>query len=158
MNVVINNPFTALSRITQKEFAQRNESNMERALNLVRDTARDAVHFRSRTGRLEDSIQSEMISGLEGSVFINERIAPYGPGIHNGTGIYGESGQETIIESRTTGAMRWVDESGNQHFASRVVNPGFEGQPFLDDALEQHIELIDDIFAQGLEDIIGEEF
>lgn len=88
------------------------------------------------TGALRRSITSE-VEGLEGTVFTPLQYAPY---VEYGTGLFAEGGG-----GRTDVPWCYQDDEGNWHTTS-----GQHPQPFMRPALDENVDKILEIIAEGI--------
>lgn len=94
------------------------------------DATQDHV-YTSRSGNADRSIAVEIApNNLGGKVFLDTGIAPYGPILHEGSGVYGPKGQAFKVEAKNKKALRWV-MGGAFRFARSVVVKGIRPDPFL---------------------------
>lgn len=119
---------------------------MERSISKVHNYAATHHRFTTRTGALDRSIQSEVTNGgLHGSVWLDTRIAKYGPFVHQGTRAH-------IIRPRNKKALRWPGKGG--FVFSKVSNhPGIKKDPFLYDALDATSKEVDSIFKEEIDSV-----
>ena len=105
----------------------------------VAETAKQEHRYKQRWGRLKDAVDTKFLNdGMEGRVFLNETVAPYGAFVHDGTTPHD-------IFPRSKRALRWVN--GNSFiFARRVRHPGWRADPFIYDALNKNEGMIARIF------------
>jgi len=123
---------------------------------LIKSEAKKNHFFKSRTGTLERAIKYKVISQLQtGIIRIDKKEAPYGIYVHEGTGIYGPKGARYSIEPRNA---KWLaffwERQGSFVFSKKVMHPGSDDDQFLYNALEDNIKNIDDIFKEGLHELI----
>ncbi|WP_019549824.1 HK97 gp10 family phage protein [Streptomyces sulphureus] len=115
------------------------EAAVARVLAGVVDEVTTAVATAARrrapvdNGRLRASIRSE--TSVRGSQVVGEvwSSLEYAAYVHEGTGIYGPSGQP--IRPRRARVLSWQPRGGGRVFAREVR--GQRGQPFLADALAE---------------------
>lgn len=94
------------------------------------DATQDHV-YTSRSGNTDRSIKVEIApNNLGGKVFLDTGIAPYGPILHEGSGLYGPKGQAFTVEAKNKKALRWVF-GGGFRYAKKVVIKGIKPDPFL---------------------------
>jgi len=119
------------------------------SLEEVAEEARENHGFRARTGSLERAIVSvESRDGLKGWVTIDRTQAPYGPYVHQGF-------KSFTIVPRHKKALRWV-EGSEFAFAKRVRHPGYEGDPFLFNALDRKASFIEKTFDNRIDAALAE--
>lgn len=115
----------------------------------VAEYARTNHAYKARTGQLERSVKAGNSSdGLTGWLELDRSIAPYGPYVHEGT-------RPHTIVPRYMLALRWVAD-GKFVFAKRVRHPGYEGDPFLFNALDANEEKIFEIFSRRVDAALQE--
>lgn len=131
------------------------ERALTKSLKAIQEDARAAIEFRRRSGKLSDSVRYE-INEHSGEVFLDTSIAPYAVDFHEGTGIAGPSGQAIDIRAMGSRALHWVD-NGQDFFATRVINPGFEGDPFLTESMEHMGDDVLGFYSRAVDDIVEEE-
>lgn len=110
----------------------------------VQDEAKQTHRFKTKSGKLEDSVKvrSER-DGLVGVVYLDESEAPYARPVYFGT-------KPHIIAPKVRKALRWP--SGNEFvFARMVRHPGTRPDPFLREALRTKKPAIDAIFVRRTE-------
>ena len=118
---------------------------MKSATEDVAEYARTHHGFTARTGALERSVKAGINDdGSEGWVELDRTIAKYGPYVHQGFPPH-------VIEPRNKKALRWFTASSEVRFAKRVNHPGFKGDPFLFNALDDRRENIFRIFSNRVE-------
>lgn len=122
----------------------------------VQDTAQDkAVHlFRSRTGMLvaatEMSVTEGGDNGIEGRVFIDDSLVPYGKFVHEGT-------KPHIIRRKNKKVLRWPVEDGTGfRFAREVHHPGTKPDQFVYKAADMRRQYINDVFNRYTDRAIKE--
>lgn len=102
-------------------------------LETVANDANQNHRFIPRSGNLDRSVQVDMSSdGMSGTVSLQTSIAPYGPYIHNGTGIYGPR-KKPIVPTAKKLLHFYV--GGKPVFARSVK--GVRPDPFLTTAFER---------------------
>lgn len=122
---------------TKEIFQRMYRLAIEDSISDVMEYAGDHHRFTSRTGNLEQAVQSEL-KGLRGIVYLDEKKAPYGLAIHNGA-------RARVIKPKYRKALRWAD-GGKFIFAKRVNWPGIRPDPFLYQALDANEGHIVEIF------------
>ena len=118
------------------------------ALRDIQSRARSEHRFRSRTGNLERSIETEILSDwpLKGRVALDQSITmtdsgrSYGAYVHDGTDPH-------IITPRVKKCLRWAGGNGFI-FAKRVNHPGTKADPFLYNAAQNERENINNTFER----------
>lgn len=95
----------------------------------IQDRARREHQYTSRSGNLDGSIRGE-VSGLSARIFLDTRIAKYGPMQHQGTGFYGPRGHAYRVEPKRGTHLRWVS-GGRFVFSRGVTIIGIRPDPFL---------------------------
>lgn len=120
------------------------------SLRDIRDRARQAHKFQTRSGETERGIEFETLGELSGRVGVTTEVGVW---LHEGTGIYGPKGRPIIITPKTRTALRWPTGTGF-NFAKRVVNPGIEGDPFLYRAARNETAAIRGRFEAAIRGII----
>lgn len=126
-----------------------NEDAVARSLQLIQEAAQAAIRFRSKTHKLEQSIKTVVHSSGDGEVYLDEAVAPYAPFVHQGTGMFGDRHRPINITPNGR-ALHW-SANGRQFFASRVMSPGQQGDPFLYDAVAQVERSIEGAFDRGID-------
>lgn len=105
--------------------------------------------FVSRTGTLERAVQSEVTDGgFRCVVSLNEGVAGYGPCVHEGSRAH-------VIRPRNKRVLRWPGKGGFV-FSKISHHPGYKGDPFLYDALDDNSAEIDKIFDEEIENAINQ--
>ena len=116
------------------------------SLRNIQRRARQEHNFRSRSGNLERSIDTEIINEwpLKGRVFLNQTLTKtddggsYGVYVHEGTPPH-------EIAPKNKRVLRWVGGNGFI-FSKRVHHPGTKKDPFLYNAGKNERDKINDIF------------
>ena len=92
--------------------------------------------FHTKSGMANRSI-SVVASGdgMQGSVFLDDRIAKYTRFQHEGTGEYGPFHKPFTVEPKSRKSLYWV-EGGGKHFAKKVTIKGIHPDQFLYRAFE----------------------
>lgn len=122
---------------------------MERSVSKLHNYATTHHRFISRTGTLERAVQSEVTDGgFRGVVSLNEGVAGYGPCVHEGSRAH-------VIRPRNKRALRWPGKGGFV-FSKISHHPGYKGDPFLYDALDDNSAEIDKIFDEEIENAVNE--
>lgn len=122
---------------------------MERSVSKLHNYATTHHRFISRTGNLEGAVQSEVTDGgSRGVVSLNEGVAGYGPCVHEGSGAH-------VIRPRNKRVLRWPGKGGFV-FSKIAHHPGYKGDPFLYDALDDNSAEIDKIFDEEIENAVNE--
>ncbi len=101
----------------------------------IQVAARQDHKFAPRSGNADRSISTQ-VDGLRGRVFLDTGIAPYAPGLHEGTGLYGPRGQAIRVEPTSKKALRFV-KGGKFMFSRGHMIKGIKGDPFLYRAAER---------------------
>lgn len=101
----------------------------------IQVAARQDHKFTPRSGNADRSISTQ-VDGLKGRVFLDTGIAPYAPGLHEGTGVHGPRGQAIQIHAKKGQFLRWVYQ-GKYVYMRSVVIQGIKGDPFLYRAAER---------------------
>ncbi len=126
---------------------------------IVQQEAQQNHDFTTRTAQLERAIDTKF-SFEEGNnigvVYIDNRVAPYGIFVHQGT-------RPHSIKPRTKRVLRWAPMAGNNFFfAKEVYHPGTKSDPFLYDALARKRNDVLDTFSKAtgraIEDICNSEW
>lgn len=128
-----------VKRLESLEDAKKLKKNMGKACALVERTAKQKAP--KDTGELRRSITSEVEvtdDAVIGTVFTPLEYAPY---VEYGTGLFAEGGGRTDVP------WRYQDDEGNWHSTS-----GQHPQPYMRPALDENIEEIKKIIAEGLTD------
>ena len=122
---------------------------MERSVSKLHNYATPHHRFISRTGTLERAVQSEVTDGgFRGVVSLNEGVAGYGPCVHEGSRAH-------VIRPRNKRVLRWPGKGGFV-FSKISHHPGYKGDPFLYDALDDNSAEIDKIFDEEIENAVNE--
>lgn len=122
---------------------------MERSVSKLHNYATTHHRFVSRTGTLERAVQSEVTDGgFRGVVSLNEGVAGYGPCVHEGSMAH-------VIRPRNKRVLRWPGKGGFV-FSKISHHPGYKGDPFLYDALDDNSAEIDKIFDEEIENAVNE--
>lgn len=122
---------------------------MERSVSKLHNYATTHHRFISRTGTLERAVQSEVTDGgFRGVVSLNEGVAGYGPCVHEGSRAH-------VIRPRNKRVLRWPGKGGFV-FSKISHHPGYKGDPFLYDALDDNSAEIDKIFDEEIENAVNE--
>ena len=122
---------------------------MERSVSKLHNYATTHHRFISRTGTLERAVQSEVTDGgFRGMVSLNEGVAGYGPCVHEGSRAH-------VIRPRNKRVLRWPGKGGFV-FSKISHHPGYKGDPFLYDALDDNSAEIDKIFDEEIETAVNE--
>lgn len=122
---------------------------MERSVSKLHNYATTHHRFISRTGGLERAVESEVTDGgFHGVVFLNERKADYGPCVHEGSRVH-------VIRPRNKRVLRWPGKGGFV-FSKIAHHPGYKGDPFLYDALDDNSAEIDKIFDEEIENAVNQ--
>ena len=122
---------------------------MERSVSKIHNYAATHHRFISRTGTLERAVQSEVTDGgFRGVVSLNEGVAGYGPCVHEGSRAH-------VIRPRNKRVLRWPGKGGFV-FSKISHHPGYKGDPFLYDALDDNSAEIDKIFDEEIENAVNQ--
>ena len=122
---------------------------MERSVSKLHNYAATHHRFISRTGTLERAVQSEVTDGgFRGVVSLNEGVAGYGPCVHEGSRAH-------VIRPRNKRVLRWPGKGGFV-FSKISHHPGYKGDPFLYDALDDNSAEIDKIFDEEIENAVNQ--
>ena len=122
---------------------------MERSVSKLHNYATTHHRFISRTGTLERAVQSEVTDGgFRGVVSLNEGVAGYGACVH-------EDSRAHVIRPRNKRVLRWPGKGGFV-FSKISHHPGYKGDPFLYDALDDNSAEIDKIFDEEIETAVNE--
>lgn len=98
---------------------------------------------------MERAIQSEVTDGgFRGVVSLNEGVAGYGPCVHEGSRAH-------VIRPRNKQVLRWPGKGGFV-FSKISHHPGYKGDPFLYDALDDNLAEIDKIFDEEIENAVNQ--
>lgn len=124
------------------------------ALRDVQEKARSEHRFRTRSGNLERSVTTQVVSQwpvvgrikLDRSVTKANNGESYGDYVHEGTPPH-------VIRPKDKKALRWPGENGFI-FAKRVHHPGTKADPFLYEAAENEREKINATFDRYTEEAI----
>ena len=106
---------------------------LRRSIRDIQQEARNNHRFTSRTGQAERAVNARMVDAMTGEVFLDDDQAPWAKFLHEGTGIYGDSGQPYMIAPKDKKALRWVG-GASFVFSKYVMHPGIESDPFLHQA------------------------
>ena len=122
---------------------------MERSVSKLHNYATTHHRFISRTGTLERAVQSEVTDGgFRGVVSLNEGVAGHGPCVHEGSRAH-------VIRPRNKRVLRWPGKGGFV-FSKISHHPGYKGDPFLYDALDDNSAEIDKIFDEEIENAVNQ--
>ncbi len=118
------------------------------AMRDIQSRARSEHRFRSRSGNLERSIETEILSewpikgrvSLKPSITMTDSGRSYGKYVHDGTDPH-------IITPREKKCLRWAGGNGFI-FAKRVTHPGTKADPFLYNAGNAERENINNTFER----------
>ena len=122
---------------------------MELSVSTLNNYATTHHRFISRTGTLERAVQSEVTDGgFRGVVSLNEGVAGYGPCVHEGSRAH-------VIRPINKRVLRWPGKGGFV-FSKISHHPGYKGDPFLYDALDDNSAEIDKIFDEEIENAVNE--
>lgn len=122
---------------------------MERSVSKLHNYVATHHRFISRTGTLERAVQSEVTDGgFRGVVSLNEGVAGYGPCVHEGSRAH-------VIRPRNKRVLRWPGKGGFV-FSKISHHPGYKGDPFLYDALDDNSAEIDKIFDEEIENAVNQ--
>ena len=122
---------------------------MERSVSKLHNYATTHHRFISRTGTLERAVQSEVTDGgFRGVVSLNEGVVGYGPCVHEGSRAH-------VIRPRNKRVLRWPGKGGFV-FSKISHHPGYKGDPFLYDALDDNSAEIDKIFDEEIENAVNQ--
>lgn len=127
------------------------------SLQGIQEAAQAAIRFRGKTQKLERSVQYTVLDEDSGEVYLDEGIASYASFFHDGTGLYGDRHHEITITPENGKALRWT-QGGRTYFASRVMNPGQQGEPFLYDAAAQYEKSAEQEFDKAVDKALKEAF
>lgn len=144
---------------------------LEEACQIVRNEAQDVHGFASHTLNLERAIEYKVHpEALEGEVFINGDVAPYGIFVHEPTGKFAPpdkrlaskyhrypDGSYEIRPSRFK-ALRFIDQNGEEVFAKRVRHPGSKADRFLYKAAEAKEDAVVEAFRAAVQTATKEAF
>lgn len=100
-------------------------------------------------GTLKRSIRSEVASFM-GTVIQDAEVANYGAFVNNGTGIYGPL--NTPIVPKTKPFLQWKGSNG--WYRAKSVK-GMKARPFMEPALLDNQENINQIFQTMIDEAIG---
>lgn len=129
--------------------------SLQESLLLIQEAAQAAISFNSKTRRLMRSIRVNVVNDHDGEVYLDESIAPYASFVHDGTGIYGDRHKPFAIMPKKGARIAWQGKNGKM-FASKVMNPGQQGNPFLYDSAEKTIEDIENIYSKAIDNLLRE--
>lgn len=144
----------------------------------VQTLARAKHRFRSKTTMLEKSVEFTVDKReMNATVFLNEKVASYGPFVHDGTGIYGPAkrkldpivprGKRYRVYKDIDGNkvkrdkfkqkewLRFIGSDGRFHFARQINHPGIKPDQFLYKAADAAQSQINVIFAHALDDFVA---
>lgn len=130
-------------------FKQRLRLAVAEATDIVQDEAKQTHNFKTKSGKLEDSVkQRTEADGLTGVVYLDTQEAPYARAVYFGS-------QPHTIIPRNRFALRWP--TGDAFVFARIVHhPGTRPDPFLQRALEAKKSDIDAIFIKHTESALQE--
>ena len=125
-------------------FRRRLRQAVKASTEAVAEEAKDHHEYHTKHGFLEKSVTTDYRkSGLVGVVFLDPKIAPYGPIVHEGSPPH-------VIRPKVKRALRWAS-GGRFIFAKTVHHPGYKGDAFLYRALETTDDEIDAIFGRYID-------
>lgn len=141
----------------------------------IRETARERTthKFLSKTGALERAISYRVErTVMEGIVYIDEKVAPYGKYVHEPTGIYGPKHRKYDIFPKNKKCLRWATFIGGEKeitptsyanmrrgkyrrgseflFSKYVRHPGSKADQFLYNAAEKNRKKVNEILTKHL--------
>lgn len=125
------------------------------SLQGIQEAAQAAIRFRSKTNKLSQSVKFTVHNEDDGEVYLDESVAPYASYFHDGTGMFGDRHHEIIITPEKGKALHWF-EGGRQHFASRVVSSGQQGDPFLYDAAARYENSVEQAYDKAVDKALKE--
>lgn len=144
---------------------------LEEACQIVRNEAQDMHDFKSHTLNLERAMEYKVHpNALEGEVFINGEVAPYGIFVHEPTGKFAPSAKRLPskyhrypdgsyeIRSSRYKALRFIDKNGEEVFAKRVRHPGSKADHFLYKAVESKEDAAVEAFRAAVQIATRETF
>lgn len=110
---------------------------------LVYDKAQAKADVHTKTGALASSVYNEGSPGnpFQREVGFDSRIAPYAIFVHWGT-------KPHKIRPRNRKFLRFVGSGGGFVFAKEVNHPGYAGDPFLVNAMNEAVAQFDQIISQ----------
>ncbi len=120
---------------------------LQESADMVRDYAKKHHRFKSRTGRLEQSvISSAKMTGNTGkaTVRLDRRIARYSNIVHEG------AKPHFIFPRRARALVFFWERIGMSVVLDSVNHPGQKADPFLREAAEAVQPNVDDIFRRHL--------
>lgn len=128
----------------RNSFARQLKLAVRESAIAVQEYAQDNHKYVSRTGALERAIREKVMhGGMRAKIYLASNEAPYAVFVHEGS-------RPHYIFPRHRKALRWVH--GNQFaFAKRVYHPGYKGDPFLYNALDAQMPVIEDIFNRRVD-------
>jgi len=110
---------------------------MVNSVNVIKNSAQDIVPY--QTGTLRRSIFTDVSTdGLEGMIYQDHSIAPYGRYIEEGTGEF-------------VGHSRWL---GNIPGVGWRWIRGMQGQPYMIPAFEQSLDKITEYFSEAIKNVV----
>ncbi|MFC2577687.1 MAG: HK97-gp10 family putative phage morphogenesis protein [Veillonella parvula] len=142
--------------LSDKEIRKRLRKTLQKACRIVRDYARTHHWHRDRTMRLRRSIKyktKETSNSLEGTVYQDERQAPHGKFQLNGTGIYGEKGE--VIDLNKNGRFKGYYWARRRRWVKFPLIRGIKRRDFIRNAYRKNKNLIQDMFREEVENIVG---
>lgn len=117
-------------------------------LNMIADYARDNHRYKTRTGKLEQSTEAQLLNDnpLVGSIGAGGGLAPYGIFVHEGTGRH-------YIKPVNKRVLRFV--SGNNFIFSNghYVN-GIKPDPFLKQAIDVKLPEFETELSKVIESVL----
>lgn len=120
-------------------FQRRLRQAVKASTGIIQEEAQDSHVYKTQSSFLERSVTAgTKESGMVGRVFLDTNIAPYGPFVHEGT-------RPHMIFPKNRKALRWVS-GGRFIFARSVHHPGWQGDPFLYNALDKKEPDIEAVF------------
>lgn len=118
---------------------------LKMAVRDIKEYAHDHHAYTPRSGLLEREGIVTMLDGNKGVVALSTAV-PYGVYVHEGTKAHN-------IMPREKKVLRFVGRVGLT-FASRVKHPGTKSDPFLYDAADAQMPVVQTRFATGLAQIL----
>lgn len=137
----------------------------------VQTLARAKHRFRSKTTMLEKSVEFTVDQKeMNATVFLNEKVAPYAPFVHEGTKphVISSMGKRYRVYKDIDGNkvkrdkfkqkewLRFIGSDGRFHFAKQINHPGTKPDKFLYEAGEAAVSAINLIFARALDNLAAQ--
>ena len=151
LNVELDSKLQQLLTNPQQVLKQETKKALNDALDLIYQEAKIKHRFKSRTGNLENAIykmiNSSTVNEVSGEIGIDDRKAPYGKFVHNGT-------KPHIIMARKAKFLAFM--IGNRLvFAKKVNHPGTKPDEFIYNAGKIQGNKVKDILTNNMKVALG---